>query len=39
MKCGAEITRGADRKGKPHPTAVVIELATPPQNIARSVSE
>jgi predicted RNA-binding Zn-ribbon protein involved in translation (DUF1610 family) len=39
MECGAEITRSADRKGKPHPPAVAIELETPPQSIARSVSE
>jgi hypothetical protein len=39
MKCGAEITRSADRKGKPHPPAVVIELETPPPSFARSVSE
>jgi hypothetical protein len=29
MKCDAEITRSADRLGKPHPSAVLIELETP----------
>jgi hypothetical protein len=29
MKCDAEITRSADRMGKPHPSAVLIELETP----------
>ena len=29
MKCDAEITRSADRRGKPHPQAVLIELETP----------
>jgi hypothetical protein len=28
MKCDAEMTRSADRKGKPHPSAVSIELET-----------
>jgi hypothetical protein len=27
-KCDAEITRSADRKGRPHPLAVSIELET-----------
>jgi hypothetical protein len=35
MKCDAEITRSADRKGKPHPQAVLIELETLPRSIAR----
>ena len=38
MKCDAEITRSADRKGKPHPPAVLIDLEEP-QGIARGVSE
>ena len=29
MKCDAEITRSADRMGKPHPSAVLIELEAP----------
>jgi hypothetical protein len=30
MKCNAEITRSADREGKPHPPqAVLIKLETP----------
>jgi hypothetical protein len=29
VKCDAEITRSADRTGKPHPQALLIELATP----------
>jgi hypothetical protein len=39
MKCDAEITRSADRKGKPHSPAVLIELETPPRSIAHGVSE
>jgi hypothetical protein len=39
MKCDAEITRSADRKGKPRPPTVLIELETPPRSIARAVSE
>jgi hypothetical protein len=27
MKCDAEITRSADRRGKPHPQAILIDLA------------
>ena len=38
MKCDAEITRSADRKGKPHPPAVLIDLEEP-QGIARGMSE
>ena len=38
MKCDAEITRSADRKGKPHPPAVLIDLEEP-QGIARGVSD
>ena len=38
-KCDAEITRTADRRGKPPPQAVLIELETPPRSIARGVSE
>jgi hypothetical protein len=38
LKCDAEITRSADRKGKPHPPAVLIDLKEP-QGIARGVSE
>ena len=39
LKCDAEITRSADRKGKPHSPAVLIELETPPRSIARGVGE
>jgi hypothetical protein len=39
MKCDAEITRSADRKGKPHPPAVLIDLEEPSRSIARRVSE
>jgi hypothetical protein len=35
MKCDAEMTRSADRKGKPHPSAVSIELETLSRNVAR----
>jgi hypothetical protein len=34
MKCDAEITRSADRRGKPHAQTVLIELETPPRSIA-----
>jgi hypothetical protein len=36
MKCDAEITRSADRRGKPHPRAVLIDLEEPPRSIAVS---
>ena len=39
LKCDAEITRSADRKGKPHPPAVLIDLEEPPRSIARGASE
>ena len=39
MKCDAEVTRSADRKGKPHLPAVLIDLEEPPRSIARGVSE
>jgi hypothetical protein len=35
MKCDAEMTRSADRKGKPHSSAVSIELETLSRNVAR----
>ena len=38
MKCDAEITRSADRMGKPHLQAVLIDLEEP-QGIARGMSE
>jgi hypothetical protein len=34
MKCDAEITRSADRKGKSRLPAVLIELEAPPRSIA-----
>ena len=38
MKCDAEITRSADRKGKPHSPAVLIDLEEP-QGIVCGMSE
>ena len=39
MECDAEFIRSADRKGKPHQTALLIELETPSRSIARGVSK
>ena len=35
MKCDAEMTRSADRKGRPHSSAGSIELETLSRNVAR----